>query len=89
MASGSEGSIQYGGRDAVVEDGKVKMEVAVDSKFIVTENLMVQRTNEDGDTLHFIKIDNAEGNNSSTANDDQGKKYAAMKALGLSAAYWT
>ena len=67
-----------------VEDGKAKMEVAVDPKFIATENLMVQRTRKEGDTLHFIKIDNSEDfHNSRAIIDDQGKKYAAMKALGV------
>ena len=67
-----------------VEDGKAKMEVAMDPKFIATENLMVQHTRKDRDTLHFIKMDNTEYINTSSATiDDQGKKYAAMKALGM------
>eukprot|EP00956_Cyclotella_meneghiniana_P025205 scaffold52118_cov74-Cyclotella_meneghiniana.AAC.5 len=68
---------------SVEKNGKAKMEVAVDPKYIVAENLMVQRTQEEGDTLHFIKTDNAEGINSRSTNDDPGKKYAAMRALGM------
>ena len=32
------------------------MELAVDPKYIVAENILVQYTNEEGDTLHFIRI---------------------------------
>eukprot|EP00956_Cyclotella_meneghiniana_P010249 scaffold14139_cov74-Cyclotella_meneghiniana.AAC.21 len=73
------------------------MELAVDPKYIVAENILVQYTNEEGDTLHFIRTADDDDNNdnanntegattnedSACNNDDEEKKYAAMKALGI------
>ena len=63
-----------------VRDGKAEMDLAVDPKFISSDNLVVQNTTEEGETIYFMK-NHTEGSGSSLG--ELNTKYGAMKALGM------
>ena len=63
-----------------VRDGKAEMDLAVDPKFISSDNLVVQNSTEEGETIHFVQD---QPNDIGLSLGDLNTKYGAMKALGI------
>ena len=63
-----------------VRHGKAEMDLAVDPMFITSDNLVVQNSTEEGETIYFVQ--NVTDDSDSSLGE-MNTKYAAMKALGI------
>ena len=63
-----------------VRHGKAEMDLAVDPKFITSDNLVVQNSSEEGETIYFVQNVTADSDSSL---GEMNTKYGAMKALGM------
>jgi ATP-dependent RNA helicase DDX31/DBP7 len=64
----------------VMKNGEAGMEISVDPRFITAENLEVNHSIDNGETLDFIHIEDHDQQQEHL--DDTNWKYGAMKALG-------
>jgi hypothetical protein len=66
----------------VVKNGNAEMEISVDPRFVMTDNLVVNRSIENGETIDFIRSDTFDQEQQDHL-DGTRWKYEAMKALGI------
>jgi hypothetical protein len=66
----------------VVKNGEAEMEISVDPRFVTTDNLVVNRSIETGETINFIRSDMFDQEQQDHL-DSTRWKYEAMKALGI------